>query len=304
VWTDDPSFFDKTKPQDVPQFLFLKIRRQDSDLPKKLFMDRFFEAFNLDILCKMVGEPIKKPGNSNTLTASLTTAKTETKKEQDKKGPLQINFDQEISGSFPKRWYGMKNVAVQEYGNSKWLALNKAGYWYPRQFNKKMEDGFTLSFNLEWNKNISYYSGLFAVTLADMEYDNIIEGFKTAGNEADYYSFYDGYAVNFNRIILYFDPYFNNGGQLQIMVMDRAGTALLNQKILLPFFYKENNQHRLTVTRKGKQLIVQDNGTAIATIDGVFSSSVSYNAYFFSRYRANNEATSDTYYLNNIEVNY
>jgi hypothetical protein len=198
----------------------------------------------------------------------------------------------------------MKNVAVQEYGNSKWLALNKAGYWYPRQFNKKMEDGFTLSFNLEWNKNISYYSGLFAVTLADMEYDNIIEGFKTAGNEADYYSFYDGYAVNFNRIILYFDPYFNNGGQLQIMVMDRAGTALLNQKILLPFFYKENNQHRLTVTRKGKQLIVQDNGTAIATIDGVFSSSVSYNAYFFSRYRANNEATSDTYYLNNIEVNY
>lgn len=304
VWIDDPSFFDKTKPQDAPQFLFLKIRRQDSDLPKKLFMDRFYEAFNLDVLCGLTGEPVKKAGSINTLTASLNTAKTETKKEEDKKGPVLVNFEQDISGSFPERWYGMKNVAVQEYGNSKWLALNKAGYWYPRQFNKKMEDGFNLSFSLEWNKDISYYSGLFAVTLAEMEYDNVMEGFRTAGNQTDYYSFYDGYAVNFNRVILYFDPYFNSGGQLQVMVMDRAGAALLNQKILLPAFYKEKNQHRLTVMRKGRQLLVQDNGTTIAAIDGVFGNNTAYNAYFFSRYRANNEFPSDTYYLNNIEVNY
>lgn len=304
VWTDDPSFFDKIKPQDAPQFLFLRIRRQDSDLPKKLFMDRFYEAFNLDVLCALADEPVKKTGSSNTLTASLTTAKKETKTEQDKKGPVFINFEQDISGSFPKQWYGMKNIAVQDYGSNKWLAINKAGYWYPRQFNKKMEDGFSLSFNLNWNKDVSYYSGLFAVTLAEMEYDNVMEGFKTAGNQTDYYSFYDGYAVNFNRIILYFDPYFNNGGQLQLMVMNRAGTALLNQKILLPDFYKEKNQHRLQLIRKGRQLMVQDNGATIATFNDVFSSSVSYNAYFFSRYRANNEMPSDTYYLNNIVVNY
>jgi hypothetical protein len=304
VWLDDPSFFDKTKPQDTPQFLFLKIRRQDSDLPKKLFMDRFYEAFNLDVLCNMTGEPVKRPGTVNTLNASLTTAKKETQTEQDKKGPVLINFQQDNSGSYPGRWYGMKNIVVQDYGNSKWLALSKAGYWYPRQFNKTMEDGFSLSFNLEWNKDISYYNGLFAVTLAEMEYDNVMEGFKTTGNQADYASFYDSYAVNFNRVILYFDPHFNNGGQLQVVVMEKSGTSRLSQKILLSNFYKEKNQHRLTIIRKGQQLVVKDNGIAIATVDGVFSGSASYNAYIFSRYRANNELASDTYYLNNIEVNY
>lgn len=37
----------------------MTIRRQDGDLPKKIFMDLFFSQFNMDVLAKMVGETAK-----------------------------------------------------------------------------------------------------------------------------------------------------------------------------------------------------------------------------------------------------
>jgi hypothetical protein len=304
IWTDDASFFDKTKDKDQMQFLYLHIRRQDADLPKKLFMDRFFEAFNLDVLCKLTGEAEKKPGALNTITQSITTTKTETKTAQENAGPLSINFQKEAAGSFPAGWNGMKNIAVENYENSKWLTLSKAGYWYPRQFNKTIDDGFTLTFNLEWNKDISYYNGLFAVTLAEMEYDNITQGFKTAGNESDYYSFYDSYAGNFNRIVIRFDPHFNSGGQLQVTATDKRGVTVFDKKLLLPKFFTANNKHVLQIIREGNKLIVKDNGTVAGVFENIFSNTVRYNFYVFSRHRANNEAATDKYYLNNVQVEY
>jgi hypothetical protein len=304
VWVNDASFFDKAKPADAPQFIFLHVRRQDSDLPKKLFVDRFSDAFNLDILCKMVGETAKKPTSVNTMTASLSTAKTETKTQQDREGPVSINFQKDAAGSFPSAWNGMKNIGVQEYSNSKWLAMHKAGYWYPKQFNKTIEDGFILSFDLEWNTAISYYSGLFAVTIAQMQYDNVMQGFKTAGNERDYYSFYDAYASNFNRIVVQFDPYFNYGGQVQVIGYDINNIAVINQKVLLPNFYKEKNKHQLQISRIGNKLIVKDNGSVAIEVDNAFTGNIRYNAYIFSRYRSSNEEETDMYYLNNVLVRY
>ncbi|MBX9784126.1 MAG: hypothetical protein K2X48_12625 [Chitinophagaceae bacterium] len=304
VWMDDPSFFDKAKSADAPQFIFLQVRRQDDQLPKKLFVDRFSDAFNLDVLCKMVGETAKKPSGFNTMTASLTTAKTETKNQQEKEGPVSINFQKDAAGSFPAGWNGMKNISVQDCNNSKWLTLSKAGYWYPKQFNKPIEDGFTLSFNAEWNKEISYYSGLFAVTLAEMPYDNVMQGFKTEGNQSDYSSLYDSYAAEFNRITLRFDPYFNDGGQLQVTVYDKRNVAVLDQKVLLPQFFREKNKHQLQISREGNKLIVKDNGTLAGEFDNVFTGAVRYNAYIFSRYRSGNEEETDMYYLNNVQVKY
>lgn len=304
VWIEEPSFFDKTKPVDAPQFIFVHIRRQDDQLPKKLFVDRFVNAFNLDVLCKMVGAAPKKPASVNTITASLTTAKTESKTQQDNAGPVTINFQKDAAGSFPSGWIGMKNCAVKEYEGSKWLALNEHGYWYPKQFNKTIEDGFTLSFNLEWNKEISYYSGPFAVTLAQMQYDNARQGFATAGKERDYYSFYDSYASNFNRIRIQFDPYFNDGGQLQITVYDLNNVAVVDQRMVLPDFYKDKNKHQLQISRSGNKLVVKDNGTIAAEVANVFAGGIRYNAYIFSKYRSDNGDPTDTYYLNNVQVKY
>jgi hypothetical protein len=304
VWIDNPSFFDKTKGADVPQFIFLHVRRQDEHLPKKIFVDRFSDAFNLDVLYKMVGENAKKPSGVNTITASLNTAQKETKLEQEKNDPISINFQNDAAGSFPSSWIGIRNSSIQNYNNSKWLALSKPGYWYPRQFNKPIETGFTLSFNLEWNSNISYYSGLFAVTLAEMQYDNIKQGFKTSNNEADYYSFYDGYVANFNRMVLRFDPYFNDGGSLQVSMIDKNGVIKFDKKIILPNFFREKNKHLLQISRSGNKLIVTDNGTAVAEFDTVFADDVRYNFYIFSRYRSANGEETDMYYLNNVQVRY
>jgi hypothetical protein len=269
-----------------------------------MFIDRFEQAFNLDVLCKLTGEAIKNLGGLNTVTASLTTAKTETKTAQENKEPLIINFQNDAIGSFPAGWLGMKNISVQDYNNSKWLALSKAGYWYPKQFNKTIEDGFTLSFNIEWNKEISYYSGLFAVTLAEMQYDNVMQGFKTAGNESDYYSFYDSYVGDFNRIVLRFDPHFNSGGLLQVTVTDKRGIAKQDIKTPLPLFFTAKNKHTIQISRSGSKLMVRDNGSIVAEVDSVFTDTVRYNAYIFSRYRSANEEETDRYYLNNVQVNY
>ena len=304
VWMDDPTFFDKTKGPDVPQFLFLHVRRQDSDLPKRLFVDRFSEAFNLDFLGKMTGMAPKKPGSLNTINESVGTEKTETKLQQESTKSVRFDFQNEPAGNFPTRWNGMKNIALEQYEGSNWLALSKAGYWYPKQFNKTIEDGFELSFNLSWNKEISYYNGLFAVTLAALEYDNATQGFKTAGTAADFHCFFDSYTADFNRIVLQFDPHFNSRGHLEVTVYDKRNISLLKQKVLLPDFYREKNQHHIQISRSGNKLIVKNNGNIIGTFDGVFAAGTRFNAYIFSRYHSNNEEASDTYYLNNIEAKY
>jgi hypothetical protein len=71
VWAENPAFFDPARPRDEPQCLSLYIRRQDAQKPKKDFMDLFYNQFNLDVLAKLTGEPVKKSGSVNTLTASV-----------------------------------------------------------------------------------------------------------------------------------------------------------------------------------------------------------------------------------------
>jgi len=305
AWVDNLDFFDKTKPKDEPQCIALYLRRQDADIPKKKFMDLFFSQFNLDVLAKMAGEPAKKTTGINAMNASLADIKITTAGKQEDKGPVNASFDNTVDGQFPIGWLGMKNAIVQTNKGSKWLTITKDGYWYPRQYNKEIKDNFNLSFDLQWNEDIAYNSGSFTVTFGDIDYDNTGERYRLDDNQEMFWSLYNGYAGNFNRVILWFDPYWNGGGTLTVYSYDKRESLAFNKRIVLPDFYKDKNNHKLQLQRKGNGLVVIDNGKTIADLRDVFLTTAHYNIYTFSRYKGEfSDNKNDVFYLGNIKTTY
>lgn len=300
VWVDDPGYFDRKKPADQPQFIFLSIRRQDADLPKKAFMDRFFSAFNLDVLYRMIQAAPPAYKGLNCLDASLMAAKATTAAQQTSRSRT-WKAAEATTGRFPENWRGMKNIAVEKGPFGSALALRQNGYWFPRQFNQEIGDGFSLNFDLSWPADISYYSELFCVTFCEIAYDNNREEYRMDDNQRNYWSFYDSYAGEFNRVTLWFDPYFNDGGSVELQVHNNRDTRLLTKKLVLKDFYRSKNKHRLQLERSGQRLIVKDNGQVIADWEGVFQPSVRYNLFAFSRYRSNNSVpATDQFFLDDL----
>jgi hypothetical protein len=305
VWIEDIGFFDPKKPKDQPQCIYFSTRRQDQDLPKKNYMDLLFSLFNMDVLAKMVGEAPKKPNGINTINTSLTDTKTETKTNQNTVSTYTYSFEKNTLNQFPSGWNGMKNVRVQQYENKYWLAFTKDGYSYPLQFNKEIKDNFSLSFDLSWNKDIAYNSGLFTVSFSEIPYDNAGERYKMDDNQNQYWSWYDSYVGKFNRVMVWFDPYWNGGGTLEVYSYDKNETIAVKKRIILPDFYLTKNRHQLKIQRKGNSLLVMINDKKEAEIENVFMPNIRYNLYTFSRYKGNNNDNKyDVFYLTNINVSY
>lgn len=303
VWVDNPAFFDMKKPVDEPQSIFLWARRQDSDVPKKKFMDIFYGQFNLDVLCRMTGEAPKKPNGINTLSGSETGLKLTTQTEQQQTGAQHFGFENSTAGQFPKGWRGMTNANVQSVENKNQLTISQNGYWYPRQFNKEIKDGFSLAFDLSWPKDITYYSGLFTLTLSEIPYDNAAETYDTETNQRRYGTFYDTYTGNFNRIVCWFDPNWNNAGTLTVYSYDKNENLVINKRISLPGFFKEKNAHHVEMNRRGNALVVIIDGKKEAEIESVFQPQAKYNLYTFSRYKGSDDKT-DLFFLGGIDVKY
>lgn len=228
-----------------------------------------------------------------------------TKEQQEKSGSITTGFENAGENQFPPGWEGMNNINVQKYQGKKWLAMTKDGYWYPRQFNKEIKDGFSLSFDVSRNKDVSYYSGLFTITPGEIPYDNAGEGYRPDKSRRMFKSLYDSYAGGFNRVALWFDPHWNSGGQLTVYTYNIGETVKFKTQIPLPEFFKDKNKHQLTIRRKGNGLPVMDNGKTIADLPGVFISTVRYNLYTFSKYKENKQGEDgDVFYLKNINAVY
>lgn len=305
AWVDNLDFFDKTKPKDEPQCITLYIRRQDGDLPKKNFMDLFHSQFNLDVISKMVKERSKKPNGINTLDGSSIDVKTESKANQNSISTYNYSFDKNISGQFPSGWYGMKNNMVKTFENKNWLAFTTDGYCYPQQFNKEIKDNFNLSFDISWNKDIAFNSGLFTLSISEIPYDNATQRYKMDDNQNQYWSLFDSYVGKFNRVMIWFDPYWNGGGTMEVYSYDKNESIGVRKRITLPDFYLTKNNHQIKIQRKGNGLVVFINNKKEAEMENVFIPSVKYNLYTFSRYKGNNsDNKNDVFYLNNITSNY
>ena len=99
--------------------------------------------------------------------------------------------------------------------------------------------------DLQWNEDIAYNSGLFTVTLGEIDYDNVGERYRLDDNQEMYWSLYDGYAGNFSRVILWFDPYWNGGGTLSVYTYDKRESVKFSKRITLPDFFKDKNKHNI-----------------------------------------------------------
>jgi hypothetical protein len=240
----------------------------------------------------MVGETAKKPGSINTLSASLNDVKSESKINQNTITNYNYSFEKSTANQFPSGWNGMKNNTVQQYENKNWLAFTKDGYCYPQQFNKEIKDSFNLTLDLSWSKDISYYSGLFTVAFSEIPYDNAAEKYMIDDNQS-----------NFNRVMIWFDPYWNGGGTLEVYSYDSNENIGVKKRITLPEFYKTKNGHKLKIQRKGNSLQVFINNKKEADIENVFIPSVKYNLYTFSRYKGSDDK-NDVFYINNIKAHY
>ena len=162
-----------------------------------------------------------------------------------------------------------------------------------------------MSFDLQWNEDIAYNSGLFTVTLGEIAYDNFGERYRLDDNQEMYWSLYDSYVGNFSRVILWFDPNWNSGGSLTIYAYDKRESLKFSKRITLPDFFKDKNKHSIQIQRKGNGLTVIDNGKMIADLSGVFSSDTKYNLFTFSRYKGvNSDNKNDVFYLGNIKTIY
>ncbi len=303
VWAENPAFFDPARPKDEPQCLSLYIRRQDGQKPKKEFMDLFYQQFNLDVLAKMTGEPMKKSGLVNTLTASALEMKSDTRSAQQSLIKKIIRFDDLATGEFPAGWEGEHNISVKKVEGKNQLALDKKGYWYPRQYNQEIKDKFSLRFDLSWDKAMPYYNGLFTVSFGQVHYDNTSENYRTDLNPSSFWSLYDGYAGNYNRVVCWFDATGNNAGTLHVTSYQQNETKIADKKFTLPGFLSEKNTHVVKLERNGNNLLVYLDEKKEAEVENAFIPAVRYNLYTFSRYKGS-EDPKDVYYLNHIKTAY
>lgn len=206
---------------------------------------------------------------------------------------------------FPEGWNGIKNIKTQKYENEHWLALTQDGYWYPKQFNKEIKDKFELSFDLGWNKDIAYNSGLFTVSFSEVHYNNPAQKYRVEDEPAKFWSFYDSYVGNFNRVMIWFDPHWNSGGLLEVYSYNNTEQIIGKKRVTLPDFFTSNNSHKLKIVRKDNSLQIFISGKKEAEIEDVFIPSAKYNLYTFSRYKGkNSDNKNDVFYIRNINVNY
>ncbi len=305
VWVDDPGFFDKTKPRDQAQCLTLYIRRQDSDLPKKEFMDCFYKDFNLNVLYRHTGAVPPKTVAANTLSASFGESKPLTRSQPRSRILPITDFRQSVSGTFPPGWEGPAGVSIREFEKESWLALTQDGEWNPRQYNQEIRDSFTLSFQVRWNADISYNSGLLQICFSDLAYDQAQEKYMPFTNNPSDWGNYPGYGQSYSRVFIWFDPWWNGGGTITVYSYNKAGFLQFDKRITLPDFFREKNDHRLRISRKGNGLVVTDNGKLIADLPAVFLPSARYNFFTLGRYKGEfSDNKADVFLLRGMEVNY
>lgn len=305
VWVDDPGFFDKTKPRDQAQCLTLYIRRQDSDLPKKEFMDCFYKNFNLNVLYRHTGAVPPKTVAANTLSASFGESKPLTRSQPRSRILPITDFRQSVSGTFHPGWEGPAGVSIREFEKESWLALTQDGEWNPRQYNQEIRDSFTLSFQVRWNADISYNSGLLQICFSDLAYDQAQEKYMPFTNNPSDWGNYPGYGQSYSRVFIWFDPWWNGGGTITVYSYNKAGFLQFDKRITLPDFFREKNDHRLHISRKGNGLVVTDNGKLIADLPAVFLPSARYNFFTLGRYKGEfSDNKAEVFLLRGMEVNY
>jgi hypothetical protein len=303
VYAEDETWFNKSLPKAQPQFVVAYLRRQDITPAKTAFIKKIEDAFDWNVVRKMVGAaPLPQPLTISDL-GSTPGGYTSGALPQDKVPAANsgVYFSEDFSsateGKPPVKWtISNSSAMVKEINGKKCLALKNEGLFFPDYAVLQLPQHFTLSFDLSWNPGISYYSPSFMVHIGAAEYDNTLKRYNRQQVNANAYT-----AAAMERICLWIDPHWNDIGHYGIQVFDKRGGFLRKDAFTAAQFHKERNVVQVKLVRRGATLRVYFNGDLVNEL-AEMQANIRWNFIGFGLGNDANADPADEFYLSNIRL--
>jgi hypothetical protein len=304
VYVEDETYFSKTPPKAQPQFIVASLRRQDKTPAKIGFIKKIEDAFNWNVVRKMVGAPttaqpltISEMGDSpGGYTAGAlpptTTATTGS-------GNNYVeDFSTAITGKPPTKWTVSNSSAiVKEINGKNWLAIKNTGLFFPDYAVLQLPQNCTLSFDISWNPGISYYSPDFMFHIGAAVYDNTLKRYDRQQVNVNAYT-----SAHMNRICLWMDPHWNNNGRSGMQVFDSRGGFLFDKSNKATQFFKDKNQVAVKMVRQGARLTVYFNGEQVWDLPNAMPPNIRWNFFGCGLGNAPNADPADEFYVTNLQL--
>lgn len=303
VYVENKDFFNKNLPKWQPQYVIAWFERYDNSAAQLAFSQKFDKEFDYNVVRKLVGmQPLANAqtiSNMGDSPGGYTSGKVDNTITSETSGVLfSDDFANSTVGQSPNKWTVSNNTAIVKKTDAtgNWLAMKKAGLFFPDYAVLVLPKEFTFEFDLSWNKDISYYSPNFLVHIGAAPYDNTLKR-------------YDRQVVNINsytsapmeRAELWIDPYWNSYGYFGMETYDARGGFLKNKKDKTPIFYKDKNKVRVKLVRNGSMLTVYFNNTKVME-EAFLGENIRWNFLGFGLTNAPNADEKDEFYLSNISL--
>jgi hypothetical protein len=303
VYAEDENYFNKTLPKAQPQFIVAYLRRQDITPAKTAFIKKIEDAFDWNVVRKMVGAaPMPQPltiSDIGSTPGGYTSGALPQGATPAAAGGVYFseNFSATDAGKPPVKWtVSNSSAVVKEMNGSKCLAIKKEGLFFPDYAVLQLPQNFTLSFDVSWNPDISYYSPSFMVHIGAAVYDNTLKRYDRQQVNVNSYT-----SARMERICLWIDPHWNDIGHYGLQLFDRQGGFLLKESFTSAQYHKEKNRLQVKLVRQGVRLLVYFNGEQVNELARM-QPDIRWNFIGFGLGNDANAMPDDEFYLTNIQL--
>ncbi len=303
VYVEDENYFNKTLPGAQPQFIVAYLRRQDITPAKTAFIKKIEDVFDWNVVRKMVGatptpQPLTISGLGST-PGGYTSGALPRGAAPAAAGGVYFgeDFSAATAGKPPVKWTVSNSSAiVKEVNGKKCLAIKNEGLFFPDYAVLQLPQNFTLSFDLSWNPDISYYSPNFMLHIGAAVYDNTLKRYNRQQVNVNSYS-----SAAMERICLWIDPHWNDIGHYGLELFDKNGGYLSKKSFTAAQFHKQRNVVQVKLVRQGVKLLVYFNGDLVNELADM-QANIRWNFIGFGLSNAANAEPADEFYLTNIQL--
>jgi hypothetical protein len=305
VYVEDETYFNKTLPKSQPQFIVASLRRHDITPAKTAFIKKIEDAFDWNVVRKMVGAaPTPQPLTISEMGDSpggyTSGALPDAGAAPAAANGIQYseNFSGNTVGQAPAKWTVSNGSAmVKEMNGSKCMAFKKPGLFFPDYAVLQLPQNFTLSFDLSWNPDISYYSPEFLFHIGAAVYDNTLKRYDRGQVNANSYT-----SAKMERICLWIDPHWNSSGKSGMQLFDERGGFLFNKSNKATQFFKNKNQVAVKMIRQDARLTIYFNEEQVWDLPDAMQANIRWNFFGCGLENAPNADPADEFYLTNLQL--
>lgn len=304
VYVENRDFFDNKLPKWQPQFILAWLDRYDNSAAQIAFNNKFENEFDFNVLRKLVGmQPMAKTATITGMGGTVGSSPDKIKENNTNSTNGEMfseNFNNAAIEQKPLKWTVSNDTATVKtipWADGKWLSLKKGGLFFPDYSLLVLPTKFTLEFELTWNKEISYYSPNFTFHLGAARYDNTLKSYdKTQVNLNSYTS------AAMDRIAIWFDPHWNNGGRYGFQVYDNRGGFVRDKADKTDIFFKDKNRVKVKLVRQGTSLSIYFNDHKMLEETNILKEEIRWNFFGFGLSEASNADPKDEFFVSNIRL--